>query len=215
MPRYSARRMRRDAKSERSQRVVLDAALKLFSRRGYRATTVREIAEAAHVSTGNLYHHFPDKEAIFRTLLDEYREIVMSPRFGVARALSSGTFPDNLEDFGYAIRDVVRQFRSYMALHYVDVIEFDGTHIREFYSSIDKRFTELVEGKNNGGIAIRVRPGISAISALHVATRTFLQYFQLETLFGVPEPFGKDSADVVREIADILRNGIAERNGTA
>ena len=215
MPRYSARRMQRDAKSERSQRMVLDAALKLFSRQGYRATTVREIAKAARVSTGNLYHHFPDKEAIFRTLLDEYREIVMSPRFGVARALSSGTFPDNLEDFGYAIRDVVRQFRSYMALHYVDVIEFDGTHIREFYSSIDKRFTELVEGQNNGGVAIRVRPGISAISALHVATRTFLQYFQLETLFGVPEPFGKDSAEVVREIADILRNGIAERNGTA
>lgn len=193
--------------------MVLDAALRLFSRQGYRATTVREIAEAAAVSTGNLYHHFPDKEAIFRTLLDEYREIVTSPRFNVSRALSSGVFPDNLESFGYAIRDSVRQFRSYMALHYVDVIEFNGSHIREFYSSLDQRISELVEGNHNGSIKFHLREGVSPTSALHVALRMFLQYFQLETLFGVPEPFGKDSAAVVKEMADMLRNGIAETPG--
>ena len=61
--------MQREEKSERSRRLVLDAALKLFSKQGYRGTTVREVADAAGVSIGNLYHHFPDKEAIFRTLL--------------------------------------------------------------------------------------------------------------------------------------------------
>src|SRR5437762_5609794 len=62
----------RDEKSERSRRLVLDAALNLFSHQGYRATTMREIAERAGVSTGNCYHHFPDKETIFRTLIEEF-----------------------------------------------------------------------------------------------------------------------------------------------
>src|ERR1043166_5549190 len=64
----------RHRRSEHTRRMVLDAALDLFSHQGYRATGVKEIAEAAGVSTGNVYHHFPDKEAIFRSLLEERAE---------------------------------------------------------------------------------------------------------------------------------------------
>ena len=81
---------------------------------------MRDIADAAGVSTGNVYHHFPDKEAIFRTLLDEYHEITRSTRFPLARAFGVGKFPDNLEHIGRAARESVEQYRSYMALHYVD-----------------------------------------------------------------------------------------------
>ena len=49
-------------KSERSRALILEAALQLFSKQGYRGTSIREIAEAAGLSTGNVYHHFPDKE---------------------------------------------------------------------------------------------------------------------------------------------------------
>ena len=72
--------MQREERSERSQRRVLDGALHLFSHRGYRATTVRDIADEAKVSTGNVYHHFPDKESIFRTLLDEFSAITETKR---------------------------------------------------------------------------------------------------------------------------------------
>jgi len=44
--------MHREEKAERSQRQVLNAALELFSHQGYRGTSVREIADAAGVSTG-------------------------------------------------------------------------------------------------------------------------------------------------------------------
>ena len=187
--------------------MVLDAALRLFSTQGFGATTVRDIADRAGVSTGNLYHHFPDKEAIFRTLLDEYREIAASDRFAFDRALRSGKFPHNLEQLGYAARDSVRQYRAYMALIFVDVIEFDGTHIRSFYTYLAKRFKDFVE--NEGGVdTTSLRSGVSATSALLMASRIFFNYFQLEILFGVSEPFGKESGEMVREIADMIRNGI-------
>ena len=199
--------MQREEKSERSRRQVLDAALRLFSTQGYRATSVRDIAEAAGVSTGNLYHHFPDKEAIFKTLLDEYRELVSRDDFPFFRALKSGDFPANLEDIGFAARDSVRQYRRYMLLIFVDVIEFDGTHIRDFYKGLTKRFVQLVDA--TPAIQQRLRPNVSASSAMHMVARVFINYFQLELLFGVSEPFGKESKQIVGEIADMLRCGIA------
>src|SRR5438093_5449735 len=125
--------MQRHERAEHSRRQVLDAGLRLFSHLGYRATTVRDIAEEAGVSTGNVYHHFPDKEAIFRTLIEEFWTITDSKRYPYTRALASGRFPDNLEQLGLAARDSVLEFRPYIALIYVDVIEFDGTHIPRVY----------------------------------------------------------------------------------
>ena len=53
-----------------------------------------------------------------------------------------------------------------------------------------------------------MRPGVPPISALLLTARLFFNYFSIQILFNVPEPFGKDSATVVKEIADILRNGM-------
>jgi AcrR family transcriptional regulator len=203
--------MQREEKSERSRRAVLDAALHLFAHQGYRATAVRDVAERAGVSTGNLYHHFPDKEAIFRALIDEYFAIVETRRFPFTRAFyESARFPDNIEDLGYAARASVKQFRDYLALFYVDVIEFGGTHIQQFYGSMSDRFTRFFE--EQGSIdEVQARLRVSPVDALLLTARLFFNYFSLEILFGVHEPFGKDSDQVVKEIADIIRNGVCAR----
>jgi len=205
--------MQREEKSERSRRTVLDAALYLFSHQGYRATTMRQIADRANVSTGNCYHHFPDKDTIFRALIDEYLEIIETDRFPFTRVLyGSEHFPDNIEQLGYAARDSVRQFRSYLALVYVDVIEFGGTHIQKLYANMAQRYTRLFEEKDAlDVIRARLRPDVSPVSALLLTARLFFNYFSLEILFGVPEPFGKSANEVVKEIADIIRNGVCAR----
>jgi AcrR family transcriptional regulator len=200
--------MQREEKSERSRRQVLDAALELFSHQGYRATSVREIAEAAGVSTGNVYHHFPDKEAIFNTLLDEFWKISETPRYPFTRALRSGRFPDNIEQLGVAARDSVREFRPYMALFFVDVIEFEGTHIKRFYSQTPGRFADLLEKSGGDELSKRLRPGVSPRTAMLMTWRLFFNYFTIELLFNVAEPFGKETGSVITEIADIIRHGI-------
>lgn len=205
--------MHREEKSERSRRAVLDAALHLFAHQGYRATTMREVAEQAGVSTGNVYHHFPDKETIFRALIDEYLEISGTQRFPFTRVLyGSALFPDNIEQLGFAARDSVRQFRSYLALIYVDVIEFGGSHVHDFYADMGYRFGRYFEEQGNlEAIQARLRPNVSPTSALLMTSRLFFNYFSLQILFGVEEPFGKDTTEVVQEIADIIRNGVCAR----
>jgi AcrR family transcriptional regulator len=196
-------------KSERSRTVILEAALHLFSEHGYRGTSIREIAEAAGLSTGNLYHHFPDKETLFRTLLDQYWEAIESPDFPFNKALADGCFPHDLERLAEASEASVRSYRRHVALIYVDVVEFQGHHIRKFYSEMSGRFASFMQSRFPAGtLQDRLAAGTDPNIALMLASRIFLQYFAVEVLFGVPDQFGKDSSSVVKEISEILRHGM-------
>jgi len=201
--------MTQEERSERSRSQIMEAALKLFSHRGYGATSVRDIAEAAGVSKGNVYHHFPDKETIFRALLDQYFTAMSRPDFPFNHALAQGTFPDNLEDLGRAARESVAQYREEVALIYVDVVEFDGSHIRKFYEDMASRFDTFLKAHGlEDQLKSKLQDGLSPISAVMLATRIFYNYFSVEILFGVKDHFGKSTDEVVEEISRILRHGM-------
>ncbi len=50
---------------------LLDAALQLFSSKGYAATSVRELVETAGVTKPVLYYYFSNKEGLYLTLMQE------------------------------------------------------------------------------------------------------------------------------------------------
>jgi AcrR family transcriptional regulator len=51
---------------------LLDEALTLFSQRGYAATGIRDILQAAGVTQPTLYHHFADKASLLQTLIERH-----------------------------------------------------------------------------------------------------------------------------------------------
>jgi AcrR family transcriptional regulator len=51
---------------------ILDAASRVFVRRGYGRATVEDIANEAKISIGALYHHFSGKEDLFKELLEDH-----------------------------------------------------------------------------------------------------------------------------------------------
>ncbi len=59
-------------RSEETRNRILDTATQLFSKTGYDATGVAEICQAAGVSKGAFYHHFPTKQSVFIELLNSY-----------------------------------------------------------------------------------------------------------------------------------------------
>jgi AcrR family transcriptional regulator len=205
--------MNQEERSQRSRTQVLDAALSLFSHRGYGATSIRDIATAAAVSTGNVYHHFKDKEAIFRALLDQYWSAIDSPDLEFNRVLATTPFPDNLEAIGRAARDMIVRYRQHVALIYVDVIEFEGSHIRKFYAGMADRFARFAE-QHPDVVASgpRLREGLTPGAAMMMATRFFMNYYAVEVLFGVQNHFGKGSDEALREIAAVLREGMVARD---
>jgi AcrR family transcriptional regulator len=60
-----------DTRSRRDQ--LLAIAATLFAERGFKNTTVRDIADAAGILSGSLYHHFDSKEAMVDELLDTFQ----------------------------------------------------------------------------------------------------------------------------------------------
>jgi len=59
---------------------LLDAAFSVFSRKGYRATRLEEVAEAAGMTKGAIYYHFTGKEDLLRRAVEKrhraiFREI--------------------------------------------------------------------------------------------------------------------------------------------
>jgi AcrR family transcriptional regulator len=50
---------------------ILKAGRRLFGEQGFAATTMDDIAEAARVAKGAVYHHFATKEAVFEAVFDQ------------------------------------------------------------------------------------------------------------------------------------------------
>jgi len=63
----------------KNRAIIERAALEIFSRDGFRGTTVDAIAEAAGMSKPNLLYYFPTKDAIYRTLLEGLLQNWLAP----------------------------------------------------------------------------------------------------------------------------------------
>ncbi len=93
---------------------ILQKALELFSERGYEATSVREICEAAEITKPTLYHFYGSKEGVYRAIvegaLDRFRDDILKALAG------GGTLRDQL----------TRTARSYLdsALRQPDLARF-------------------------------------------------------------------------------------------
>jgi AcrR family transcriptional regulator len=53
---------------------LLAIAAELFAERGFKNTTVRDIADAAGILSGSLYHHFDSKESMVDEILSSFQE---------------------------------------------------------------------------------------------------------------------------------------------
>jgi AcrR family transcriptional regulator len=65
-------------RSAATRGALLQAARELFAKDGYAATGRESIVERAGVTRGALYHHFADKEGLFRAVFEELEAEVMA-----------------------------------------------------------------------------------------------------------------------------------------
>jgi len=63
--------------SERREEILALAA-KIFADKGYASTTVREIADAAGILSGSLYHHFDSKEAMLDEIMHGFLDHIVA-----------------------------------------------------------------------------------------------------------------------------------------
>lgn len=66
--------MSRDPKTTKNK--ILDAALDVFANKGYHDTKLDEIASESETSKGSIYFHFPNKERLFLSLVDQFADLL-------------------------------------------------------------------------------------------------------------------------------------------
>jgi AcrR family transcriptional regulator len=134
---------------------ILDAALSVFSSRGYRDASVDEVAEAADTSKGGVYFHFPGKQAIFLALLERSAGVLLDR---VVEAVEAEREPVARADA--ALRAVLKLFGSHRAMARLFLLEALGAGA-EFHAkmaSVNGRFTAFIrqnldEAVRQGAIA--------------------------------------------------------------
>ncbi|AAK22717.1 TetR/AcrR family transcriptional regulator [Caulobacter vibrioides] len=76
---------RRALAKQRTRERVLAAARRLFSERGYEGATIRDIAQAAGMSTGAVFASFADKSELFEEILTADYEVIYAQMIQAAR----------------------------------------------------------------------------------------------------------------------------------
>jgi AcrR family transcriptional regulator len=123
------------------RRVILDAAVRVFARQGFHTCRVADIADAAGVAYGLVYHYFSSKDEILDTLFLERWDLMLA---AIAEADASARSPRaKLQAIAAFIVDSYRHDPELMKVIIVEVTRaantFGLTHlakIREAYAQI-------------------------------------------------------------------------------
>lgn len=67
---------RREQYSDATHAALLDTATSTFAEKGYAGTTLADVAATAQVTRGAVYHHFENKQALFRDVFERLEEDV-------------------------------------------------------------------------------------------------------------------------------------------
>lgn len=103
---------------------ILDAAMAVFRRHGFRRSSIEETAEAAGLTRQALYHHFKSKEALFRAVIERVHDSALA---GGAAAV------ERAEAAGKPLADII--VAQIAARLQAFVASFDGSpHVDELFS---------------------------------------------------------------------------------
>lgn len=83
---------------------AMDQFLRIFWKKGFKATTTKELAKEAGISEGSLFHTFSSKRAIFIKVLTRYRE---KSRFMLDRMDASPSALDGIRDYWLTMAEYV------------------------------------------------------------------------------------------------------------
>lgn len=128
------------AKSARRNE-LLGLAANLFAERGLRATTVRDIADAAGILSGSLYHHFDSKEA----MVDEILRGFLDDLFGRYREIVASGLParDTLEALVITSYESFDRFHAAVAIYQAEAKRLSDTPRFGYIAEYNKEFREL------------------------------------------------------------------------
>lgn len=200
-------RLRMSGTDRRNQ--LLEAALDVFSRKGFEGTTTKEVAAAAGVTEAIIFRHFPTKQALYTAVLD-YR--AQSPEFqeSFERLKTCMERNDDEELLRTLAHAIVRSYREDLGYERVLLFaaleghELGLAHNRQLVTPIYELLRDyFARRQREGAIAGGLRPGgiIGAIAGMAKHHGMATQMFGYRTE-------GASDDDIVESFVQIMLHGI-------
>jgi TetR/AcrR family fatty acid metabolism transcriptional regulator len=146
------------------RRRILDAAVRVFARKGYFAARVSDIAKRAGVADGTIYLYFRNKEDLLVRLFDEVMSVHVEEARAAVRALPSA--PERLRAIAERHLAVLGENRDLAAVFQVELRQstrfmerFTASWLRDYFALLD----EVIEqGQRDGSLRADVSRKVAA-----------------------------------------------------
>lgn len=190
-----------------TREALLSAALAVFSRQGYTASTLSDISNEANVTRGALYHHFTGKAQLFNTLLQQ--AVDLPTRIVEAAIAEGGTFLEILHRVFTRQVTVVESDPIYRATVELVMFKFEANpeleEAKSLLSNGRKASLELLQqsfqqGQRNGS----VRRALAPLELARMFLALQIGLFHVWSL--QPEDF--DLTQSAHALADVMIAGI-------
>jgi TetR/AcrR family fatty acid metabolism transcriptional regulator len=190
-------------KGETTRLAIEDAAVELFIKNGYHATSMREIAEHAGLALGGIYNHFSSKEELFEGIVvDKHPYKRVLPLILEAQGTTTEDFLKNAMKI---IIDELRREPYYLKLMMIEFVEFNGGHgaamLKEIMPTVLPVFEQVIKARKDLRMT---NPAMLMRSFLGLV----ISYFITEMVIAnsvISKLMPKDAADVY---VDIFLHGV-------
>lgn len=184
-------------RSEETQAKIIEAAIKLFSSRGYNKASVDDICKEAGISKGAFYHHFKSKQTLFLALLDEWLQAIDSAIEASRDKTAPETFMQMSEAFPYIFEtagDGLPMFLEFwlQASRDKQIWEASVAPYRRYH----RYFTSLIKKGVEEGSFVEVNPELASRMIVSTAMGLLLQ--------SLIDPKGANWETVARDSTSLL-----------
>jgi AcrR family transcriptional regulator len=194
-----------ETKGKRTRGRVIQAAHRLFIKRGYHGTSMRRIAEQAGLALGGIYNHFASKEDILAAVMVEcnpYRDIVPA-----LEAAQGETAEELVRNAAAGMLAALENRPDDLQLMFIEIVEFKGQHFPQLFESLFPQMIGFAQKlvQMNG----ELRP-IPPPTLLRAFVGFFFAYFMTEWLMGdqFPSEFRQGAFD---DFVSIYLHGILKQ----
>jgi AcrR family transcriptional regulator len=124
---------------------ILDAAMRVFRRHGFRRSSIEQAAEEAGLTRQALYHHFASKETLFRAVIERLYEQGLAAEIAAAEAAEEA----GLELADILVAQIGARMQSLLASlkdspHTEELFSEHLAQARDLYQSYSSRFADEV-----------------------------------------------------------------------
>jgi AcrR family transcriptional regulator len=203
----ATKKTRKKQDLEKRREEIIEAALDVFTEKGYGAATMPEIARMAGVAAGTLYLYYPSKRELFVAVVKSY--IVTTPLLNLLSQMPQGDLPAILKNIVKERFDLIKN-RSFERVPFImSEIQRDpelkALWMQDFLRPLLKQIEMLVRMMGTTGKYRRFQPEV----LVRVMGGLFMGFMLLRIVEGDASPLKKlDQEKVADDIVNFILHGL-------